>query len=529
MRRLLVEHVERQELAAPEDRLTHISTVLRYPPPPRWRRDPRTDSPLRLRLPAGLPDRARAVSLHLPGQYPRAHRDYQSRALTDAVMTAIAVAEPFTDDVLDGLLPLLRHRAAHNLWRLASVALCTRPEFRLLHAAEDVRDRMEVDPQARLDDEEQRLLDVVEALEEDVAWHSPARFVVAANIARDRLRGARAEKAEHMFYEGGPDWHLLYQDTLNAREEERQALLEGTTDYDWSGRGGTAVWRAERRVSFQHFKDWLVGSTEKTPAQMMVAPPGWMVVRPTAWEVALPVPTMNGRLPDPFPQWVSEGRVLAFPYRNMQALWPLRRSQSSPDWEPVPGVEHLLAPARVLPAEKVLGYIEAVLIEWNYQFADQEHDAFIALDTPVGSAHDNGLITTEERQRTMTEAREKTLRDMDKIITGFENDGVDAETLQHLRDARGRFREFKDLATRLDARVGSGLRISKAVWRWPGGSAAAEFRAGSSASLVQWLAAAAYQGSSLVLELAMRDAWNEAFDHYGRRTHATGAWGRGRV
>ncbi|MET9694659.1 hypothetical protein ABZY81_40715 [Streptomyces sp. NPDC006514] len=82
---------------------------------------------------------------------------------------------------------------------------------------------------------------------------------------------------------------------------------------------------------------------------------------------------------------------------------------------------------------------------------------------------------------------------------------------------------------RLDARVGSGLRISRAVWRWPGGSAAAEFRAGSSASLVQWLAAAAYEGSSLLLELAMRDAWNEAFDHYGRRTHATGAWGRGRV
>ncbi|MET9694658.1 hypothetical protein ABZY81_40710 [Streptomyces sp. NPDC006514] len=344
--------------------LTRISTVLRYPPPPRWRRDPRTDSPLRLRLPAGLPDRARAVSLHLPGQYPRAHRDYQSRALTDAVMTAIAVAEPFTDDVLDGLLPLLRHRAAHNLWRLASVALCTRPEFRLLHASEDVRDRMEVDPQARLDDEEQRLLDVVEALEEDVAWHSPARFVVAANIARDRLRGARAESRAHVL-RGRSRLAPPVQDTLNAREEECQALLEGTTDYDWSGRGGTAVWRAERRVSFQHFKDWLVGSTEKTPAQMMVAPPGWMVVRPTAWEVALPVPTMNGRLPDPFPQWVSEGRALAFPYRNMQALWPLRRSQGSPDWEPVPGVEHLLATARVLPAEKVLGYIEAVLIEWK--------------------------------------------------------------------------------------------------------------------------------------------------------------------
>ncbi|MET9387942.1 hypothetical protein ABZY09_44885 [Streptomyces sp. NPDC002928] len=41
VRRLLAEHVERQEHEHPDDRLTHISTVLRYPPPPRWRRDPR--------------------------------------------------------------------------------------------------------------------------------------------------------------------------------------------------------------------------------------------------------------------------------------------------------------------------------------------------------------------------------------------------------------------------------------------------------------------------------------------------------
>ncbi|MBP5859144.1 hypothetical protein F6456_00025 [Streptomyces sp. LBUM 1484] len=77
VRRLLAEHVERQEQEYPEDRLTHVSTVLRYPPPPRWRGDPRTDRPLRLRVPAGLLERARTVSLRLPGQYQRAFRDYQ--------------------------------------------------------------------------------------------------------------------------------------------------------------------------------------------------------------------------------------------------------------------------------------------------------------------------------------------------------------------------------------------------------------------------------------------------------------------
>ncbi|BFO23221.1 hypothetical protein SHKM778_96090 (plasmid) [Streptomyces sp. KM77-8] len=105
VRRLMTEHVERQEQEDPDDRLTHISTVLRYPPPPRWRKDPRQDRPLRLRASADLLERARAVSLVLPGQYQRAFRDYQSRALTDAVVTAIAVAERFTDEFLDGLLP----------------------------------------------------------------------------------------------------------------------------------------------------------------------------------------------------------------------------------------------------------------------------------------------------------------------------------------------------------------------------------------------------------------------------------------
>ncbi|MFE7713338.1 hypothetical protein ACFU6I_48310 [Streptomyces sp. NPDC057486] len=73
VRRLLAEHVERQEQEDPDDRLTHISTVLRYPPP-RWRKDPRKDRPLRLRAsadllergPRGLAGTARAVPARIP-------------------------------------------------------------------------------------------------------------------------------------------------------------------------------------------------------------------------------------------------------------------------------------------------------------------------------------------------------------------------------------------------------------------------------------------------------------------------------
>ncbi len=76
VRQVLSEHIELQENREPEDRLTHISTVLRYPAPPRWRSDPRADRPLRLRLVSGVVPRARAMSLRLPGQSLRAYRDY---------------------------------------------------------------------------------------------------------------------------------------------------------------------------------------------------------------------------------------------------------------------------------------------------------------------------------------------------------------------------------------------------------------------------------------------------------------------
>ena len=92
---------------------------------------------MRLRLVPGMSARARAVSLRLPGQSPRAHRDYQGRLLTDAVMTAIAVQEPFADVFLEGLLPLLRHDAALGLWHLAVAATSTVPENAIRDAARE--------------------------------------------------------------------------------------------------------------------------------------------------------------------------------------------------------------------------------------------------------------------------------------------------------------------------------------------------------------------------------------------------------
>ncbi|MEV6654145.1 hypothetical protein [Streptomyces sp. NPDC051219] len=282
---------------------------------------------MRLRLPTGLAERARTVSLRLRGQYQRAYRDYQGRMLTDAVMTAIAVAEPVTDAFLDGLLPLLRQRAARNLWKLAAATLCTRPEILLMDAAERVRSQMAWTSGTPSREKDQHLLDVVTALEEDVAWHSPARFTAAANIARDLLTGPQAKDNEQLLHEEGEAWHDLYQDTLHADEEHRARLLHGTTSYDWTG-GDRGV--AGRTPGCPAALRGLAGRPDRARhGPVHDAAAGWMLVRPFGWNAVRPTLTSAGPLPQPYAAWAAQDRVLVFPYNNRPALWPLQRAASA--------------------------------------------------------------------------------------------------------------------------------------------------------------------------------------------------------
>lgn len=234
VRQVLGEHVQLQENLEPEDRLTHISTVLRYPAPPQRRGNPRADRPLRLRLVPGMVSRARAVSLRLPGQSLRAHRDYQTRLLTDAVMTAIAVQEPFTDEFLEGLLPLVRHGAAVGLWQLAAAATSTVPENVIHDAAFEARSPYggpATPPSAEKSAAQRRLLLIAEALDEEVAWHSSARFHVAANIARDMLGGANPSANERLLYEQRAEWDEIRLD-LRGGGAARARYLRGAIGYE---------------------------------------------------------------------------------------------------------------------------------------------------------------------------------------------------------------------------------------------------------------------------------------------------------
>ncbi|MEH0475069.1 hypothetical protein QA943_40735 [Streptomyces sp. B21-097] len=521
IRQLLAEHMAFQEQQLPEDRLTHISTVLRYPRPPRWRSEPRTDVPLRVRAPADLLEQARALSLRLPGQHPRAHRDYQGRILTDAVTTAIARAEPFDDDFLTGLLPLLRHSAALGLWRLTTAKTSTGPEKAWLIEAQAVRaDHWLSD--APVDPADQYLLRVADRLEQDEAWHSSERFKVATALARRHLSGPEAKAWEQVLYEQDTAFDEEYQDLLQADDSDysRRRREDGSTSYDWTGRGGTAVWRAQRHVDVEYFEQWLVERTKNDPAAgVMEEPgsPGWLLRTPAAWLAHAPARAAPRQGPEPYATWAAEGRLLAFPHRSRQAFWPLLRRPGTPGWEPVPGFAPLATAAAGLRPDKVIGFIEAVLIDWNHTFTEEPY-LHIALDLPADRARQFGFITAEEQHRIMADARTATLSSMDAFIDRAADKGADETYLQKLKEARRDAREFHRLARKhMIKHQRSGFGVVRASWKWPGQSVAAELTAGFPPELLQWLATAAHKRSTLLLEQAMQEAWQRAFDRYGFR------------
>ncbi|WP_030872361.1 hypothetical protein [Streptomyces sp. NRRL S-37] len=340
---------------------------------------------------------------------------------------------------------------------------------------------------------------------------------MATVLACRFLTGPGAEQREQALCEQGKPWDKLYQTLLQAddREERRWRRRHGSTSYDWTGRGGTAVWRARRRVDLEYFEDWLVERTRNDPAVGVMeepASPGWLLRIPPAWLAHAPTPTASG----PYTAWAAQGRLLAFPYRNRQAFWPLLHSEDAPGHHPVPGFEPIAAAAAGLRPGQILGFIEAVLIDWNHTFTKEPH-LRIALDVPADQACRFGFITTEDQHRLMAAARTATLQIMDDFITQAADDGASALYLHKLREARGNARAFHRLTRSYPTHKRPKFLVPRASWTWPGRSVAAELVAGAPPELLQWLATAAHRRSSLILEQAMQVAWQRAFDQYGFR------------
>lgn len=543
IRNLLDEHLALQDQRAPEDRLTHISTVLRYPPSPRWRTEARRGRLLRLRLSAGVADRARAVSLRLPGQARRAHRDYEARLLTDAVVTAIAVQEPVIDEFLDGLPLLVRHQAALGLWQLAASALMTIPEREVFDGAALARRMIEsgetelseddtaaakrlwkmatelrpVEPTAAL----RRVLAVAEALDEETPWHSPARHIVAANIARHRWVGVDDEKvdtaAEYEQYlydrrreDNRDEWSWARED-LRLSTTKRD-LLRGITTYDWSGRGGAAVWRAQRLVELRDLEAWLMDrfpGQDQSSSTRYMRPPGWLIRSPDSWCThVLPDADADAEVPEPFATWIASKQLLSFATPEQTVLWPLIARAGTSGWHPVPGIEPVIAAAPRL-RNRVSGFIEAILVDWQTAPDADLSNPWEPLHVPADKAYEFGLIDADERQRLMRQARTATLQHMTELIDTLPEDlqGHAAE----LRAAMGNAARFRRLT------VGLGISwpgIVKATWEWPGSTVADELTVGVHAEALQWLARWVHLTCRRRLQLAMKQAFDDAFHRY---------------
>lgn len=316
------------------------------------------------------------------------------------------------------------------------------------------------------------------------------------------LSGPSARANERLLYEQRAEWDEIRLD-LRGGVAARARYLRRAIGYepDWSGRGGSAVWRAERRVEVQDFEDWLIDCSGPDPVERHVKPPGWLVRIPNAWHARVSSAAATV-MPEPYATWVAAGRLLAFPVGHKQVVWPLIRSPGRPGWAPVPGIEPVLAAAAGLRPDQVSGFIEAVLVDWNGEYEDPVFP--VRLYLPVDRAFGFGFIDADERRDAMARARAATLKAMTDIISR-RPESQHAELERAMGDAR--------LFGRMVDRVGIKFRVTKATWTWPGRSVVDEILAGTCADAVQWLAGWAHKTCTRMLQQSMEQAWHDAFDH----------------
>lgn len=421
-RYLLLKYIEKNGGVPADDRLTHISTVMRHPLPPReWDEDPVPVRRVRLRLPAGASDKARSLAFRVPGQAKsRGHADYQSRLLTDALMTSIAEEccelglSPITDSALQDVRPLIRHRAARGLWQLAVNATRTDVEKDVLTEAAESREERE-QLAARTGDpiEDDRYVDKLAAVllqttnpdDGEAVWHREDRFRLVQFIASEILSTAAGNDTDlierALYNQCGQEWEELVADTVNLSPKRRRkgrpsnkelALAhENNVLREW--RGGAAKWRAQRILALPRIVEWLAQSAKsKADRTFEVDPPGWRLVLPDSWNPTFHPP---GPLPGNWAEHVAQQRVLHFDLGDTQMLWPtVDAPHGDPNVSrPVAGLQRALASLldRKGDARQV---VEIVLLELisrhNSESADQarttNRDGRTASSSAAGTA-----------------------------------------------------------------------------------------------------------------------------------------------
>lgn len=462
IRDLIDEYVIAQRARSAEDRLTHISTVLQFPP---RTVDGAADGRVRLapRLDEAVVREARELALRLPGQARhRAYRGYSSRPLGDALVTAIASVSPFVDEGLEGLPPLLSHQQALGLWRLTVAASLTVAERKAL-----------TDPASNT-------VAVVLRVE-NVAWHSSWRFDLMRRIARQLLTGPAAAEALLMLStqettSGNSEFELLRHDLECDPHHE---LGMGPVELGLQGRGRSAVWRAHRVVALEGLARWLTTSDETV---MTIDPPVWELKMPAAWHGHR---YRHGDLvPAQLQADLAAGRVLRVDHGSRYVLWPYTAAG-----RPVEGFDAVL---RGVPDLAPVDLAELVLL--------RHQETRIFPQVPAALACQLGFITPTTRDQITQAQEQQNAAVVQRALRQAQR--RPADTLNALRAAVDDHEEFMRVARRARIRC----RLYQPCWQWQVRSVKQALKQGHSVDRLTWLAAEMQRIRTFLLERAMEQA-----------------------
>ncbi|BCN56629.1 hypothetical protein RE9425_50190 (plasmid) [Prescottella equi] len=532
VRQLLTEYIDDQHTRSGEDdvaddRLTHISTLMRHPLPA-GRGQPKPGTSLVFRAPSEVIEEAKRLAFALPGQSrTRGHHDYQARPLTDAVMTAIARVQPFDDDILRRVeMPLIRQRAAAGLWRLVVAATLSGSEWEVLEAAyAEAQERSNAESIGRRPGPVSPIVRVADELKEgNQSWHAPQRSLIARKIARQLLSGPLAAENEQILYEQDPRdrrWNdLLVEYTFHMREH-------GIVRYE--GRGAGVVWRTRRQLQLDELHKWLIVTAEPTPSghphALVMEPPGWKLIMPTSWR-----PIVRGaREPRPagWDEHVTSGNVLEIEAGSKCVLWPTLPAPDGPC--PVPRLEHVITQAKSLRPERIVEVLLRYIPDDDPDDDDREAtveatavrypgDDNIKLDLarpipiPAWTAHDLGFISAATRDRLAAETTALNIERMAETIRAAGNKPSCADLMPKLRAAHdaGNLTEFKKLADE----AGEDFSIARPLHFMRGTSLARQVDTGAEPATISWLAGYLVRNTTRCLELSMEETSRHAFARF---------------
>jgi hypothetical protein len=188
-------------------------------------------------------------------------------------------------------------------------------------------------------------------------------------------------------------------------------------------------------------------------------------------------------------------------------VWPLRAAATAPGWEPVPGLEPVIAATAKLHSTKITTFIEAVLLVWDTDDLEHQEALQPPLQVFVDKAAEFGFIDTDDVLPIRAQARSQTLQRMQAIVDDLPDEYADLRP--DLAASIGRTREFAAIAKNAGIR----FQATRATWSWPLTTVVEEAVSGQCVDALEWLAREVNRVCNSRLQRAMEAAWRRPFDH----------------